>query len=222
MNKLGKFTIVALFILILGFTAWRVSDSMKFLEEKNETLLLRVSALEKGMPDMARYFKVVHALDAASKGKLKAAEVVDVARVIMESCILYKDMGLSEDIIFGLIERESGFNPKALSDMKAYGLTQCIRMTFELHLPSLGYQKFTEDLAFNPVVNMRVGVAEIVRLRKIFLEDGIDSWHIVLSAYYYGERPVWSLLKTKASERVTLEYGKGVMDLAKKWKERGL
>ena len=220
-----KHALLVLFLIVvvvLSLGSFWVLKQGRIFDSRVEALNLRVGAVEGGLPDAARYFKVVRLLESASKGKLSASDIVEVSKVILEGCTLYSDLGLTEDIIFGLIQRESGFNPKALSHMKAYGLTQCIRMIFELHLPALGYPIFTEELAYNPVVNVRVGISEMVRLRRLFLEDGVDSWHITLSAYYYGERPIFNLLRSKNNDVVTLEYGKGVMDLAKAWKERGL
>ena len=183
---------------------------------------LHVFAIEKKMPYVAKYLSVVIELEKACSGKLSAKDIVTVANIIVEYCQTNQDIGLTEDIVFGLIERESGFNPKAISVSKAFGIMQILYSTAERYLKDMGYQP-TLELLLNPVVNIEVGLRELVRIRKEFMSYGIDSWHICLAAYYWGDRPILELVFSK--ERgvyASLEYGQGVMALAKKWKEKGI
>jgi hypothetical protein len=101
---------------------------------------------------------------------------------------------------------------------------QVIRSTAELHLAQVGYGSvFSKELILNPILNVEIGIAELVRLRKLFLSEGVDGWLIVLTAYFWGERNAWELLNSKKRASLpSLEYGQGVLDLAKKWREAGL
>ena len=89
----------------------------------------------------------------------------------------------------------------------------------------MGFANLTTDLLFNPVLNVQASIRELARLRRSFLAQGVDSWQICLTAYYWGERWAWTLATKKAtalSMLPSLEYGQGVMALAAKWKEKGL
>jgi hypothetical protein len=126
-------------------------------------------------------------------------------------------------MVLGIIERESGFNALAMSELKAYGLMQCLQETFDRHLPEIGYSGFTAALAFNPVVNVQVGIKHLIYLRRYWISEGIDSWLWTMNSYFWGIRATWQLLLEKKRAMLpSVEYGKGILDLAKKWKERGI
>jgi len=87
----------------------------------------------------------------------------------------------------------------------------------------MGFKTVTVDLLMNPVINVKVGIRELVRLRKYWLSEGIDSWYIVFTSYYWGIRTTRLLLTEKGRSILpSLEYGKGVMELQEKWKNKGL
>jgi len=151
-------------------------------------------------------------------------EVVEISRIIIEQCAIHSDVGLTPDKIMAVMERESAFNPRAISKARAYGLMQVIQSTFLIHSPDLGYGKsFSRELALDPLVNIQVGIRELVRLRKFWLSEDVDSWLVVYTSFFWGERNAWALLLSKKRARLpSLEYSKGINDLAKKWRGRGL
>jgi len=155
---------------------------------------------EKQLPVMAEYIQLVHAIQDASEDRLTAHEVVEMAKIIMEQCTLHSDIGLTPSRILAPIERESSFDPEAVSHAQAYGLMQCLESTFARHLPELGHTGLiTEELMLDPIWNIRVGIAELIRLKKMWLKEGaesIDDWKITYYSYWAGEGWARHLLYT--------------------------
>jgi hypothetical protein len=202
--------------LILGL-AW-MHGQIRGLTEIIYGQEIRIMGAEKQIPNVVRYTNIVRELTEKGKDKLTAFEIVEMARIIIIECQEHSDISLTPDLIFGLIERESAFNPKAFSPARAYGLMQPIQGTFEFHLPALGHPIFSEELAYNPIVNLQVGIAEMVRLRQTFGE-----WEKALTAYFWGERLTAMLLESKKRDFLpSLEYGRGVLKLAEQYKSRGI
>ena len=189
-------------------------------EEQDIILLLH----DRRIPHIVKYTNLVKALMIGANDKLTAFEIVEIAKSILVNCEVHSDLGLTPEIILAVIERESGFNPDAISYAKAYGLMQVIRSTAELHLAQVGYGAvFSKELILNPIINVEIGMAELVRLRRLFLSEGVDGWLIVLTAYFWGERNAWELLNSKKRARLpSLEYGKSILELAEKWRQAGL
>jgi hypothetical protein len=184
---------------------------------------LEIQATQKQVPGIAKYIQLVNELEQISKGKLTAHEITEVAKIIIIECNINSEIGLTPDMIMALMERESNFNPNAISYAHAYGLMQVTRAVCELHLPELGYGNFSKSLVLDPIVNVQLGIKELVRLRKYWIEHGTDSWIVTMTSYFWGVKNTWALLTSKKRSNLpSLEYGKGILDLATKWKEKGL
>jgi len=210
--------------LIGGFVAEIHSDKkiIKTLNERLAEVEIELKANSKQIPHIAKYMTVVRNLTEAVGDNMTAYEIVEVSKIIVTQCQIHEDIELTPDLIFGLIERESGFNPNAVSSANAYGLMQITRSCFAIHLSELGYE-FSKEVALNPVVNIQVGIMELIRLRRLYLEEGFEGWSIPLHSYFWGERYTRTLLTTKNRVNVPgLEYSKGIIDLAKGWKEKGV
>jgi len=208
-------------VLMVGH--FNLSRDLKSIESVINSQAIQIEANSKQIPIVAKYIKLVGELADASKGKLTPKEIVEIARIITEQSRLHQDIGLSPELIMGIMQRESGFDPDAFSHTKDYGLMQMQRLTFSYHLPELGYERFSEELAMNPIVNVEAGILELVRLRKYWLENGVDNWMITISSYHWGTRNVWQLLSKKGrAELPSLEYGRVVLVLSQEWKKKGL
>lgn len=220
-NWLWSLAIVLLLILCLlqGVKVGSIQAVSEAVAEHE----LAILAHDRQIPYMAEYLMLVETISEAAKDKLTPIEIVNVAQVITEQCSLNESLGLTSDKILAIIERESGFNPDAVSYADAYGLMQVIQPTFLVHSPVLGYADFREEVALDPVMNVKIGIRELVRLRKYWLSHGVNSWLIVYTSYFWGERNAWDLLSSKKRARLpSLEYGQGITDLATKWRERGV
>jgi len=221
--KIKQLIFPIIILLSLAFTFGYFKGKTKRLERVLSDHELKILSHDKQIPYIAKYIRLVKGLQAVSKNKLTAFEIVEISRIILIQCQLNQNIGLTPGIVMAVMERESAFDPKAISKARAYGLMQLLQPTIEDHLDKLGYGKFAVDLALNPIVNVECGIKELVRLRKYWLAEDVDSWMIVINSYYWGIRNTWDLLLAKKRAKLpSLEYGKGVLDLAKKWKERGL
>jgi len=218
-----KVWIIPAFILMLLFSGLIVHLIVQIEKQKTINLEQDVHLYlhDRNIPYVVKYVRLVNALCGVAEDKMTAFEIVEVAKIITIHCEVYSGLGLTPELILAVMERESSFNPRAVSKARAYGLMQVIRSTVELHLAQLGYgTTFSKDLVLNPIINVEIGIAELVRLRRLFLSEGVDSWLIVLTAYFWGERNAWELLNSrKRASLPSLEYGQGVLNLADKWKE---
>ena len=119
------------------------------------------------------------------------------------------------------MERESNFEPAIISTAKCYGIMQVHPLTARRHLLEMGYVNPTNALLLDPVICTEVGIRVLVELRKYWMSEGLDSWLITVNSYFWGTSPVWDLLN-KSKMMPNLEYGKGVLDLQRRYKEKGI
>lgn len=120
---------------------------------------------------------IVHRLMSYQTG-LARFEVEAVARTIEEESQRH---GLSRDLILAVMRTESGFYNWARSHAGALGLMQIMPSTGEmlarvLQIPWAGTQTL-----FDPVVNVRLGVAYLADLHGRY-----GSWPQALAAYNWG------------------------------------
>lgn len=223
MKKVKTIFLVVVIVLV-AIILVRQEILLSNMKEVNTEQDVKLYLHDRNIPYIVKYVRLVNALCKVSQDKMSAFEIVEVAKIITIKCEIYTGLGLTPELILAVMERESNFNPNAVSKARAYGLMQVMRSTAELHLALLGYGNvFSKDLMFNPIINVEIGIAELVRLRKLFLSEGVDSWLIVLTAYFWGERNAWELLNSKKRASLpSLEYGRGVLRLADKWKELSL
>ena len=197
------------------------------LQTQVEQLFLRTNQALAASDLDAQYAEIVRVVAESSSGLLTSIEVVNVAGVIQEQSALYSADGVSPSLILALIERESSFNPRAESPMKASGLIQVIESTALIHLSQFGYTIW-DHVRFDPVLNIRVGVAELVRLRRGYIEEGVetpgDAWTYTLHSYRWGPRNTRLLMNAKETrvEVPSLEYSVGVRELQLAYQDRGL
>ncbi len=219
--KKAFWILAIVFVLFAAWSTYNRFEVISIVKELTGIVYdqeIRIQRTEKQIPNVVRYTAIVRELTDKGRNRLTAFEIVEMAKIILVECQEHSDIGLSPDLIFGLIERESAFNPKAFSSARAYGLTQCLEQTFNYHLPTFGYAVFSEDLAYNPVVNLQVGIAEFVRCRRMW-----GDWEKAATAYFWGDRLTAMLLDSKKRDFLpSLEYGRGVLKLAEQYKARGI
>lgn len=211
------FTIAFVVSVFITLVTLRIDiEKAKEIARKQE---IEILANRKQIAERAQFMGIVRGLTKVSKN-MSPSEIVEVAHIIAVQCALHENIGLAPDMIFGLMELESNFDPTAISSADAYGLTQCLRVTFEIHLLDMGYKIFTKELALNPIVNIEVGIRELVKLRKYWLTEGHDNWMIPLTSYYWGIR--WTKRKFLDKGQRESEYGKDVLNRSNKWREVGI
>lgn len=215
--------ICVILISVCLFALFILRDQVFDIKDVNAKQDLIIQSHDIQLPYVAEYIILVEQLAERAQGRMGAEDIVRVARIIMEQCAVNKDIGLTPDKIMAMIERESNFDPDAVSYAKAYGLMQIIEGTSLIHLSDLGYNRFRVELIMNPVTNVKIGIMELVRLRRYWLAEGKDSWTYTIHSFFWGTRNTWALLTTKGRASLpSLEYAVGVLELANSWRERGI
>jgi len=213
----------SILLVLLILNVGRNSQLLRERERSDRDQWIEIEATKMQVPGIAKYMMIVKEIDLAAKDKLSAYEITEIAKIIIEQCHLNSDIGLTPALILAIIERESNFDPDVVSYAHAYGLMQIIETTWAIHADEAGYGHFTKEIALDPIVNVQIGVKELIRLRKYWLENEVDSWMITVNSYFWGTTNVWTMLNSKKRGNLpSLEYGKGIIDLAKKWRERGV
>ena len=137
--------------------------------------------------------------------------------IISEQSKIYE---IDESLIASIIFVESRFNRKARSDKGAFGLMQLMPRTAKNFY--VGEQDFSEELLFNPEINLNIGIKFLS-----YLFDKYDDEITVLACYNAGEGNVlkWSggnktIKKSQIIFEETLNYIKSVQTAKKIYKHR--
>jgi hypothetical protein len=221
-----KFAALILSILSLAGAVFVYRHFEKRLDvaaDVNSGLSLKIATAEKLIPQSVRLIKIADELYKAGRGKLTPPQCAEMARLIVLYSELYGDIGITPDKIFAIAERESGFDPKAVSKAKCYGIMQLHPGTFNQHSGDVGYGKFTKELALNPVINLHVALEHLVFLKLYWLGEGIADDLPVYTSFFWGVKITQELFASKKRANLpSLEYAKGIIVLAAKWRERGV
>ncbi len=125
-----------------------------------------------------------------------------LARTIVAEAQLH---GIEPALVLAMIQVESSFRPDAVSPAGAYGLMQIRSRTGLACAQRLGIAWHGEkETLFDPVANVRIGIAYLARLR-----DRFDSLPTALAAYNQG--PTRVSLKLGRGEPVAAHYTRRVM-----------
>lgn len=112
--------------------------------------------------------------------------------------------GIPQDLIYGIMETESSFNPYAVSSAPAYGLMQVVPSTAGRdvfrRIKGVNYDP-TKEYLFKAANNIETGTAYLSILRDIYLKDikhPLSKEYCIISAYNGG---AGNVLKTFSSNR---------------------
>ena len=108
--------------------------------------------------------------------------------MILEQAALYSDAGVTPSLILAVMEKESGFDPLAVSSVRAVGLMQVRRAAAQETLERLGYT-YSIALMQDPILSTKVGTEYLVWLHRLFMSEGVetrDDWQYTLMAYNNG------------------------------------
>lgn len=86
-------------------------------------------------------------------------------------------LGVEPEVVFGLIQVESGFDPRAIGSQGERGLTQIKPATARAYDRSL-----TPERLMDPAVNVRIGLRHLLEEVRHFEGD----WTLGLQAYHRG------------------------------------
>lgn len=93
--------------------------------------------------------------------------------------------GLDKELVASLINEESSFKPKAVSNKGAMGLMQILPSTAKYIAIDLLKEEYYEDMLYNPELNIRYGCCYLNYLKTKF-----DDEITILCAYNAGETTV--------------------------------
>ncbi len=132
--------------------------------------------------------------------RLSRREAARVARTLVAEA---RRASFSPEFVLAVIQVESGGNPFAVSPKGALGLMQLLPTTGRAVAAELGLRWDGPETLFDPVRNVRLGVAYLERLRARY-----GNLSIALTAYNWGPTRVSDMLRR--SERIPAGYSRRV------------
>ncbi len=131
---------------------------------------------------------------------LSRLETARVARTLVAEA---QRASFSPEFVLAVIRVESGGDPYAISPKGALGLMQLLPTTGRAVASELGLRWDGPETLFDPVRNVRLGVAYLERLRARY-----GNLSIALTAYNWGPTRVSDMLRR--SERIPAGYSQRV------------
>jgi soluble lytic murein transglycosylase-like protein len=142
---------------------------------------------------------------------LSRLEIGPVARTVAAEA---RRAGFSPEFVLAVIRVESGGDPRAISSKGALGLMQLLPTTGRAVAAELGLRWEGPQTLFDPVANVRLGVAYLERLRARY-----GNLSIALTAYNWGPTRVSDMLRR--SERIPAGYSRRVFQACRGRAETG-
>jgi len=173
---------------------------------------------KQGLP--GRLLKVV---DEKMGDKAPVEVKVDVTNTILMMC---SAKGIPVYIACGLIEVESGWNPKAISSCGAKGLTQVMASTAKPYL-RVERKSTNSDELYNPVTSVIVGLSYLADLQAQYVELEVtepNDFTYALHNFFWGGQNTAILLSKKdiKASVPNMAYPIRVLEASKKYKLLGL
>lgn len=114
-------------------------------------------------------------------GRLPMDQKALIAFEIYNGCRKY---GIRPELVLGLIEQESSWNPSAVNPSGATGLMQCMADTAIRYFKARGLT-FTMESLKNPVLNISIGIEILADKQEAALIQGRASKDDYIWALYY-------------------------------------
>ncbi len=141
-----------------------------------------------------------------SSRSLLPVERSRVARTIVREA---RRAGFSPEFVLAVIEVESAGDPFAVSSKGALGLMQLKPRTAEVVARALGVRWDGPATLFDPVANVRLGVAYLETLRRRY-----GDLSIALAAYNWGPSRISGMLRR--SEPIPAAYSQRVLEACRR------
>ena len=157
--------------------------------------------------------EVQAAVERLAEGRvLLAEEVACLAEVLVRES---RRLGLAPFLVLAVIEVESRFDPFAVSAVGALGLMQVLPSTAEPLARELGIEWRGERTLFDPVSNLRIGLAYLAQLR-----DRFEDLPTALAAYNWGPGSIGRRLRSGAP--IPASYAKRVLSAYARTPDRSI
>lgn len=138
--------------------------------------------------------------DLSPPSRLSRLEAGRVARTLVAEA---RRASFSPEFVLAVIRVESGGDPLAVSPKGALGLMQLLPDTGRAVAAELGLRWEGPNTLFDPVANVRLGVAYLEQLRVRY-----GNLSVALTAYNWGPSRVSDMLRR--SERIPVGYSRRV------------
>jgi soluble lytic murein transglycosylase-like protein len=126
----------------------------------------------------------------SESGVLLPEEIASLAEVLVQES---RRLGLAPSLVLAVIEVESRFDPFAVSPVGALGLMQVLPSTAEPLASELRIEWRGARTLFDPVANLRIGLAYLAKLR-----DRFEDLPTALAAYNRGPGSIGQRLRRGA------------------------
>lgn len=112
-----------------------------------------------------------------------------------------EEKNISPALVASIINAESSFDEKCVSQAGAIGLMQLMPKTAKWMASKIGIKNYTDNMLFDGKINIKIGVAYLSYLIKKF--NNIDT---ALAAYNAGEGQVkvWLLSTNYSNDKISL------------------
>ena len=236
MNKLFHTAVAVGFVVFssaLVLTVWELNlahDKSTAMAQELVAVQLEVQSIRGAVQIEVKYLGVLQSLI----GKLQEyrqfdnytpEQISDTALMIVEQAAIYRDAGITPALILAVMEQESGFDPAAVSKVRAVGLMQVRRAAAQETLERLGYI-YSIALMQDPILNTKVGTEYLVWLHKLFMSEGIearDEFTYTLTAYNWGPTAAFALIAGDRENLLPdLRYAASVAQLRGNYEDDGL
>ena len=217
---IGTLTNLILIGLIIaggvGFVIYQIDKKVNAMVSTNK--VIQEYALKSSEQTV-----LLRVVDEKLGAKVTIQDKVKVAQTIYSLATIKK---IPLNLICGLIEVESNWNPDCTSEANAKGLMQPLPSTARPYLRCERIE-YSPNVLFDPVVNVTVGIEVLADLHAAHVEAGqetVDTWDKTLHSYFWGATNT-AQLYGKTDNRVNvpnMSYPMRVMTKAKFYKEKGL
>ena len=213
---LGALMIVRLFIPLFLITAtaitflagWMVGVQAMMVESQGESLMIKAALMHKKSESVRKRLAVRHAVQTALVARAKGLRP-DQKTSVADIVLRYSDEhGHDPFLLLAVIETESSYRPKVVSNKGAVGLMQ-IRPFVGRGLSSelLG-DAIDDDALYDPKVNIQLGAYYLAKLLKKF--DG--NLEMALEGYNRGPYRLMRHLRKSNGAKIAMPYTKKVFE----------
>ena len=152
-------------------------------------------------------------------------EKQDCIQIIVMTDEKYGDKGLNAPLILAWLEKESGGDPKFVSDAGAKGLTQWMDYRAWNILIKMGYPGYDKNLIFNPVMNLTGGIYYLNSLMNFWEWKGVDDrasfLFYTLHSYKWGTENTEELYNTgKQASGPSAQYVDWIIKRREHWAQK--
>ena len=214
-SRLETLFIVLFLAAICGFGFWKMIEHQKRTEANNE--VLRQYFVKNDSKVVL--LRIIHEKMPKTPTETQV-KLTDTIYAVSE----LRQVPLS--LICGLIETESTWNAEVVSEANAKGLMQLLPSTARPYLRAERLN-YSENILFDPVVNVLVGISLLADLQEGHVEAGKaqkNDFTFSLHSYFWGSQNTLTLY-SKKDMRVNvpnLAYPQRVLEASKKYAALGL